>query len=105
MRSPHPTGLECARPGIAVKSVNVKWKTAIPGLAHSSPVVWGDRIFVTSAVSSDPKSEFGPRMEMAMEPAKDSSVHHWRVYCLDKNTGKIVWEGTAYTGLPKTKQH
>jgi len=89
----------------AVKSVNVKWKTAIPGLAHSSPVVWGDRLFVTSAVSSDPKSEFGLRMEMAMEPAKDASVHNWRVYCLDKNTGKILWERTAHTGVPKTKRH
>jgi outer membrane protein assembly factor BamB len=85
--------------------VNVKWKTPIPGLAHSSPVVWGDRVFVTTAVSGDPKSEFAPRMEMALEPAKDATAHHWRVYCLDKNTGKILWERTAHTGAPKTKRH
>jgi outer membrane protein assembly factor BamB len=89
----------------AIKSVNVKWKTPIPGLAHSSPVVRGDRVFVTTAASSDPKSEFGPRLEMALEPAKDVSLHHWRVYCLDKNTGKILSERTAHTGAPKTKRH
>jgi outer membrane protein assembly factor BamB len=89
----------------AAKSVHVKWKTAIPGLGHSSPVVWGDRIFVTTAVSSDPKSEFKPHLEMTFEPAKDVSVHSWRVYCLDKNSGKILWERTAHTGVPKTKRH
>ncbi len=40
----------------AAKMTNVKWKTGIPGLAHSSPVVWGDRVFVTTAISSDPKA-------------------------------------------------
>ena len=89
----------------AVKSIRVRWKTEIPGLGHSSPVVWGDRIFVTTAVSSDPKVEFAPRMEQALEAAKDLSSHSWRVYCLDKNTGKILWERTAYTGVPKTKRH
>ncbi len=55
-RGPNASGVaDGADPPVswdAVKSVNVKWRTAIPGLAHSGPVVWGDRIFVTSAVSS-----------------------------------------------------
>ena len=40
------------------KNQNVGWRTAIPGLAHSSPIVWGDRIYLTSAISADPKSVF-----------------------------------------------
>ena len=41
----------------AAKSVNVRWKTPIPGLGHSSPIVWGNKVFLTTAVSSDPKPE------------------------------------------------
>jgi len=48
---------------------NILWRTPIPGLAHSSPVIWGNRIFVTSAVSSDPKATFVPVcMAMGMRP-------------------------------------
>src|SRR5437867_203010 len=39
---------------------NILWRTPIPGLAHSSPIVWGDRLFVTSAVSSNPNATFRP---------------------------------------------
>lgn len=89
----------------AEKSLNILWKTAIPGSALSSPVVWGDRIFVTTAISSDPKSEFRHGLYGDVTPAKDVSKHVWKVYALDKNTGKIVWERTAYEGVPKTKRH
>jgi outer membrane protein assembly factor BamB len=81
------------------------WKTPIPGLGHSSPVVWGDRVFVTTAVSSDPTSEFKPGLYGAGTPAKDVSKHSWRVYCLDKGTGKVLWERTACEGVPKLKRH
>ena len=87
------------------KSVNVKWNTAIPGLGHSSPIVWADRVFVTTAISKNPKSQFRPRLDESFESDKDVSEHAWRVYCLDKNTGKILWERTAHTGVPKTKRH
>src|SRR5580704_13267856 len=42
----------------ATKNENILWKTPIPGLAHSSPVVWGDKVFITTAISSDPKAIF-----------------------------------------------
>ncbi|HEY2934809.1 MAG TPA: PQQ-binding-like beta-propeller repeat protein [Acidobacteriota bacterium] len=89
----------------AGKSLNIRWKTAIPGLAHSSPVVWGERVFVTSAVSSDPNSEFRHGLYGDVKPAGDVSRHSWRVYCLDKKTGKTLWEKTAREGIPKTKRH
>jgi outer membrane protein assembly factor BamB len=89
----------------AEKSVNVLWKVQIPGLAHSSPVVWGNRVFITTAVSSNPKEEtrFGLYGDVA--PVKEESKHTWKVYCLDKQTGKILWERVAYEGLPKVKRH
>ncbi len=87
------------------KSQNLKWKTAIPGLAHSSPIVWGDRVFITTAISSDPKSFFRHGLYGDVDSAKDESKHTWKVYALDKKTGKIVWERTSYEGVPKIKRH
>jgi outer membrane protein assembly factor BamB len=85
---------------------NVRWKTPIPGLAHSSPVGWGQRLFVTTAVSSDPKSEFkAGNLGGSGASAQDVSRHSWRVYCLDKSDGKIVWEKTASEGVPRFKRH
>ncbi len=91
----------------AQKGINVLWKTPIPGLAHSSPIIWGNRLYVTTAISRDPKADFryGKAGEFAQEPAQDRARHTWRVYCLDKNTGKIVWQRTAAEGVPQTKRH
>jgi outer membrane protein assembly factor BamB len=89
----------------AEKSANTRWKTAIPGLAHSSPVVWGNKVFVSTAVSSAAKDEtrFGLYGDVA--PVKDDPKHTWKVFALDKQTGKVLWERTAYEGLPKVKRH
>ena len=89
----------------AENSSQVLWKTPIPGLAHSSPIVWGNHLFLTTAISSDPKSEFRYGLYGDVEPAKDISSHSWRVYCLDKRSGKILWEKTAHEGVPKVKRH
>ena len=84
---------------------NVRWKAAIPGLAHSSPIVWGDKLFVTTAVSSDPNASFQPGLYGEGTASEDRSVQRWRVYCLDKKTGKLQWERTAYEGVPREKRH
>ena len=84
---------------------NILWHTKIPGLAHSSPVVWGNRIFVTSAVSSDPKATFRPGLYGDGDASKDRSQQRWTVYALDKQTGKIVWERVSYQGEPRDKRH
>ena len=83
------------------KSINVSWKTPIPGLGHSSPVVWGDRVFVTTAVSSAANSQFVHGLTETAASADDNSKHSFRVYCLDKNTGRIIWEKAIYEGVPK----
>jgi outer membrane protein assembly factor BamB len=89
----------------AVKSENVRWKAPIPGLAHSSPVVWGDKVFVTTAVSSAAKEETRYGLYGDVAPVKDDPKHTWKIYALDKQTGKVLWERTAYEGLPKVKRH
>jgi outer membrane protein assembly factor BamB len=89
----------------AVKGVNILWAADIPGLANSSPVVWGDRIFITTAISSDPKQTFRTGLYGDTDSAPDVSSHQWKVLALDKKTGKVVWEQLAYQGVPKTKRH
>jgi outer membrane protein assembly factor BamB len=84
---------------------NILWRTPIPGLAHSSPVVWGDRIFVTSACSSDPKASFRPGLYGDGDASKDRSQHRWMIYALDKRTGKVLWERVAREGVPVDKRH
>jgi outer membrane protein assembly factor BamB len=86
----------------AEQRANVRWQTPIPGLGHSSPVVWGDRLFITTAVSASPKTDLRPASPM--ESAADMSPHALKVYCLDRHTGKILWERTAYEGVPRTKR-
>ena len=86
------------------ESKNLAWKTAIPGLSVSSPIVWGDRVIVTTAISSDPKP-FRHGLYGDFEPSNDTAKHTWKVYALDRKTGKIVWEQTAWEGAPKTKRH
>src|SRR5215203_101900 len=89
----------------AAKSENVRWKVPIPGLAHSSPVVWENKIFVTTAVTSAAKDEtrFGLYGDVA--PVKDDPVHTWKVFAIDKTTGKVLWEKIAFQGMPKVKRH
>jgi outer membrane protein assembly factor BamB len=84
---------------------NVRWQVAVPGLAHSSPIVWGDRVYVTSAVSSRPGATFKPGLYGAGTASEDRSVQRWIVIALDRRTGATIWERTAYEGVPKEKRH
>jgi outer membrane protein assembly factor BamB len=89
----------------AEKGINIRWKTPIPGLGHSCPVVWQDRVFVTTSVSGDPKADFKPGLYGDVDSVDDKTEHNWKVYCLDKKTGVILWERTAHTGVPTVKRH
>jgi outer membrane protein assembly factor BamB len=84
---------------------NIKWKTPIPGIANSSPIVWGNRIFVTTALSKTGDSTFRTGLYGDVKPVDDLSPHEWKIYSLDKATGKILWERSATSGAPKTKRH
>lgn len=84
---------------------NILWRTPIPGLAHSSPIVWGNRIYMTTAVSSDPKASFRPGLYGDGDASTDRSRHKWIIYALDKRSGKVVWERVAFQGEPREKRH
>lgn len=87
----------------AREGTNVLWKTAIPGLGHSCPAIWGDRVFLTSAVGGNTSIRTGNYGDPAS--VDDSSKLQFQVICLDRLTGKILWTKTAHEGVPKIKRH
>jgi outer membrane protein assembly factor BamB len=84
---------------------NVRWKTAVPGLGLSSPVIWGNRLFITTAVSKTDKAGFKPGIYGDVTPVNDLSEHEWKVLCYDKNSGELLWDRTAHKGIPAMKRH
>jgi outer membrane protein assembly factor BamB len=87
------------------EGTHVKWKTPVPGLGHSSPVIWGDAVFLTTSISGvkDPLLKVG--LYGNIDPVEDDTKHKFIVYRIDATTGKIVWERTAFEGVPKIKRH
>lgn len=84
---------------------NIAWKTEIPGLAHSCPIVWGDKVFVTTAVNKSDQETIQTGIYGSIGSVPDSSVHDWKVYCLNLHSGEIEWDQTAHTGVPEQKRH
>jgi len=84
---------------------NIKWKINIPGLGHSCPVIWDDKIFITTAISVTGNDSLKAGLYGDIDNVNDSSVHEFRVYCIDKNTGKILWNELSCKNIPKTKRH
>jgi outer membrane protein assembly factor BamB len=87
------------------KGTSVRWKAHIPGLGNSCPVVWNDAIFVTSAVRADGAAELQIEPSGDVDSVNDASEHSWRIYRLDRQSGRIVWDREAHRGVPKVKRH
>jgi outer membrane protein assembly factor BamB len=87
------------------KGDGIAWKTKIPGLGHSSPIVWGDLVCVTTAVSG--KADAGLKVGYYgnVDSVSDDTEHEWRVYCLDKKTGAVRWQQATLKAVPKIKRH
>ena len=85
---------------------SVNWKVDIPGDGWSSPVVWGNRIFVTSVIRDGQTEE--PRKGLYFGGNRTeipADKHYWMVYCVDWETGEIVWKREAYQGRPQGSHH
>lgn len=95
------------------ESKNIRWKTPIPGRGHSSPIVWGKRIFLTTAIEGPAVPEgFTPikhrvKGKELQHPDWAGSDHHWtlKLFCLERDSGKIFWERTAYEGMVYDYRH
>ena len=108
-RGPNASGIAEGAPSAAKWNVesgeNIRWKTALPGLGHSSPIVWGDKVFVTTAVPATGEASLRVGLYGDGESVKDDAPQSWRVLCLDKKSGKVLWDKEAIQGVPKVKRH
>ncbi len=84
---------------------NIRWKLQIPGLGHSSPVVWENRLFITTAISGSGNDSLKVGLYGDIDEVGDRSEHEFRLYCIDKNTGDVLWERLVFRGVPKTERH
>ena len=85
---------------------NVEWVAEIPGTGWSSPVVWGNRVFVTTTTSDGAYEEPKPGLYAPRGRAEPPAVRHeWQVICLDLETGETLWSQTAYAGVPEFPRH
>jgi outer membrane protein assembly factor BamB len=85
-------------------SANIRWQTPLPGLAHASPIVWGDRIYIATAVKPG-KAELKVGLYGDITPLEETEVHQWRLLALDKATGRIIWNTLGHEGVPRAKRH
>jgi len=108
-RGPHASGVadgqRLPETWSGVTGGNVRWKVRLPGLAHSSPIVWNNRVFVTTAISSRPDATFKPGLYGEGTASEDRTPQRWVVMALNHKSGSIVWQSTAYEGVPKEKRH
>jgi outer membrane protein assembly factor BamB len=84
-------------------SDNVRWKFDVPGYGWSCPVVSGDRIFLTTAVSEKQSAPLRQGPPSGVEAPDE--VFQWKVLCLDRVTGKILWQQTAAEKKPEHGNH
>lgn len=84
---------------------NIRWQTPIPGLAHSAPIVWGDRVYVTTAVQTGAKPELKVGLYGNIDSVPEKEPNQWRLLALDKATGRVVWDTLAHEAIPKTARH
>src|SRR5262249_28354906 len=107
-RGPSASGIGSGSPPLewnGESGKNNRWKTEIPGLGHSSPILWSHRTFVTSPgpAAGEPALKLG--LYGDIKPVEGEGEQAFRVYCLDRKSGKILWQRTAASGPPKIKRH
>jgi outer membrane protein assembly factor BamB len=107
-RGPGSTGVADRRglPDAWSTTQNVAWCTEIPGRGWSSPIVWDDKIFLTSVIREGKAEEAKKGLYFGgnrLAPPADE--HRWMVYCLDWQTGKIRWERQVHKGKPESPTH
>jgi outer membrane protein assembly factor BamB len=90
-------------------ATNIKWKAELPGRGSATPVVWGERVFVLTAVKTDrlAKADELPKPDPRFDTKTDPPTHFYKfvVLCLDRGTGKVLWERVAAERVPHEGHH
>lgn len=110
-RGPNAAGIGAGNPPVTwnlADGTNVAWRTPVAGLGHSSPIAWGDRIYVTTAVAVDgarASVTTGDVNRAGIDTAGDRGEHEWRLLAIDRRTGDVAWETVAHRGRPRLGRH
>jgi outer membrane protein assembly factor BamB len=113
-RGPDGSGISTEKnlPGEWTPAKNIKWKTPIAGRGHSSPIVWGNHIFLTTAVEGEvvPGAKAVTHTSEGKEFLHPDSVgadhqHTFKVIAVNRDSGKIIWEAVAWQGTPYDNRH
>ena len=81
------------------------WTIPIEGLGHSSPVVWGERVCVTTAISGREDADVRIGLYGAITPVEDDTTHVWKLICANKTTGEVLVDRAIHSGVPRIKRH
>jgi outer membrane protein assembly factor BamB len=84
---------------------HIAWKTELPGLGLSSPIIWGNHIFLTTAISSNPKMVFESALKGELDRRQDEAEQEFRVLAVDKKSGRVVWNVLAGKSKPRVLRH
>ena len=107
-RGPQASGVDASAPAPVRWNIetgeNIRWHTAIPGLAHASPIVWNGRVYVATAVRPG-KADLKVGLYGDIESANDQGAHQWRLLALDRATGRILWDKPGHESMPRVKRH
>lgn len=91
------------------EKTNIKWKAALPGRGSATPIVWGDQVFVVTAVKTDRIAGAGerPKVNLNLEKKTSPPTNYYRfvVLCYDRNTGKLRWQQQANEAVPHEGHH
>jgi len=97
------------------ESKNIKWKVEIPGKGHATPIIWGNKIFVLTAIEVGKKIETkkeepaqpaqGQGRSRGMRTTKAENVHKFTILAINRSDGSIIWQHTAREELPHEGMH
>jgi outer membrane protein assembly factor BamB len=108
-RGPRASGLAEDKPLATTWNVetgeNVRWRTLIPGLGHASPIVWKERIYIATATKPGAKPELKVGLYGSGDSYTEKEPHQWRLLCLDKVSGKVIWDKLGHEAVPRVERH
>src|SRR6266511_4782807 len=84
---------------------NVRWKVEVPGAGWSSPIVWGSKVFLTTAVAVGEERKEDPKRGLyfgGKRPPRGDTIYRWEVHCLNRDDGKTIWQKVAVEKKPTT---
>ncbi len=99
-------GLDARLPARWSATENVEWKTDLAGRSWSSPVIWGNRVFLTTVVTTGESEPPKKGLYFGGERPEPSKAEHlWKVICLELGTGRVEWEKVVHRAAPQTPIH